>query len=83
MLEMGTPMHVFDSDHLELPLNILFPISKKTSFQAIGGDTKIVEPSSLTIQDQKGIQAIAGIIGGHETSVSKNTKNDCCRGCIF
>ncbi|HCK04061.1 MAG TPA: hypothetical protein DHV86_04755, partial [Methylophilaceae bacterium] len=59
MLEMGTPMHVFDSDHLELPLNILFPISK-TPFQAIGGDTKIVEPSSLTIQDQKGIQAIAG-----------------------
>ena len=83
MLEMGTPMHVFDSDHLELPLNILFPISKKTSFQAIGGDTKIVEPSSLTIQDQKGIQAIAGIIGGHESSVSKNTKNVAVEAAFF
>ena len=80
---MGTPMHVFDSDHLELPLNILFPISKKTPFQAIGGDTKIVEPSSLTIQDQKGIQAIAGIIGGHETAVSKSTKSIAVEAAFF
>jgi len=83
MLEMGTPMHVFDFDYLELPLNILFPVSKKTSFQAIGGDTKIVEPSSLTIQDQKGIQAIAGIIGGHETSVSKSTKSIAVEAAFF
>tara|TARA_S200000501_G_scaffold79217_1_gene70978 strand:- start:10546 stop:12561 length:2016 start_codon:yes stop_codon:yes gene_type:complete len=83
MLEMGTPMHVFDLDHLELPLNILFPVSKKTSFQAIGGDTKIVEPSSLTIQDQKGIQAIAGIIGGQETYVSKNTKSIAVEAAFF
>ncbi|MDB9830026.1 phenylalanine--tRNA ligase subunit beta [Gammaproteobacteria bacterium] len=83
MLEMGTPMHVFDSDHLEFPLNILFPVSKKTPFQAIGGDAKIVESSSLTIQDQKGIQAIAGIIGGHETSVSKNTKSVAVEAAFF
>ena len=83
MLEMGTPMHVFDLDHLELPLNIAFPASKKNSFQAIGGDTKIVEPSSLTIQDQKGIQAIAGIIGGHESSVSKSTKDVAVEAAFF
>ena len=83
MLEMGTPMHVFDLDYLALPLNIAFPTSKKNSFQAIGGDIKIVEPSSLTIQDQKGIQAIAGIIGGHETSVSKNTKSVAVEAAFF
>jgi len=83
MLEMGTPMHVFDLDHLELPLNIAFPASKKNLFQAIGGDTKIVEPSSLTIQDQKGIQAIAGIIGGHESSVSKSTKDVAVEAAFF
>ena len=83
MLEMGTPMHVFDLDHLELPINVAFPASKKNSFQAIGGDTKIIEPSSLTIQDQKGIQAIAGIIGGHETSVSKKTKSVAVEAAFF
>ncbi|MDB0070012.1 phenylalanine--tRNA ligase subunit beta [Gammaproteobacteria bacterium] len=83
MLEMGTPMHVFDLDHLELPLNIGFPASKKNSFQVIGGDTKIVEASSLTIQDQKGIQAIAGIIGGHESSVSKSTKDVAVEAAFF
>jgi phenylalanyl-tRNA synthetase beta chain len=83
MLEMGTPMHVFDSDHLKLPLNIVFPISKKTSFQAIGGETKIVESSSLTIQDQRGIQAIAGIIGGESTSVARNTTNIAVEAAFF
>ena len=83
MLEMGTPMHVFDLDHLKFPLNIVFPISKKTSFQAIGGDAKIVESSSLTIQDQQGIQAIAGIIGGEKTSVSKNTTNIAVEAAFF
>ena len=56
---------------------------KKIHFKSIGGDTKIVEPSSLTIQDQKGIQAIAGIIGGHETSVSKNTKSVAVEAAFF
>ena len=83
MLEMGTPMHVFDLDHLKFPLNIVFPISKKTSFQAIGGDTKIVESSSLTIQDQQGIQAIAGIIGGEKTSVTRNTTNIAVEAAFF
>jgi len=83
MLEMGTPMHVFDSDHLEFPLNIMLPISKKTPFQAIGGDAKEVESSSLTIQDQRGIQAIAGIIGGESTSVSRNTTNIAVEAAFF
>jgi phenylalanyl-tRNA synthetase beta chain len=74
---------VFDLDHLELPLNIAFPASKKNSFQVIGGDTKIVEASSLTIQDQKGIQAIAGIIGGHKSSVSKSTKDVAVEAAFF
>ncbi|MDA9274282.1 phenylalanine--tRNA ligase subunit beta, partial [Gammaproteobacteria bacterium] len=37
----------------------------------------------LTIQDQRGIQAIAGIIGGHETSVSKSTKSIAVEAAFF
>ena len=49
----------------------------------IGGDTKDVESSSLTIQDQSGIQAIAGIIGCEKSSVSSNTINIAVEAAFF
>ena len=51
MLEVGAPMHVFDLDKLELPINVKFPKSNKNSLKVIGGDVKDVQSSSLTIQD--------------------------------
>ena len=48
MLEIGSPMHVFDLDLLDLPINILFQ-SNNEPFQIIGGDLKNLESSSLTM----------------------------------
>ena len=31
MLEIGAPMHIFDLDRLSLPINVIFPNSKKNS----------------------------------------------------
>ena len=42
-----------------------------------------MESSSLTIQDQRGIQAIAGIIGGESTSVARNTTNIAVEAAFF
>jgi phenylalanyl-tRNA synthetase beta chain len=82
MLELGSPMHVFDLDLLDLPINVLFQ-SNNESFQIIGGDLKNLENSSLIISDQKGVQAVAGIIGGEKTSVSKSTKNIAVEAAFF
>ena len=82
MLEIGAPMHVFDLDLLDLPINVLFN-SHNEPFQIIGGDLKNLEDSSLTIQDQKGVQAVAGIIGGEKTSVSKNTTSIAVEAAFF
>ncbi len=82
MLELGTPMHIFDLDCLQLPINVIFNPGNK-SFQAIGGDYKKLEASSLTIQDQSGVQAIAGIIGGEKTAVSKKTINIAVEAAFF
>ncbi len=73
MLELGAPMHVFDLAKLALPINVRFPQDKNNSVTVIGGDVKDVQSSSLTIQDQSGIQAIAGIIGSEASSVSSST----------
>jgi len=75
-------MHVFDLDLLDLPINVLFN-SNNEPFQIIGGDLKNLEDSSLTIQDQKGVQAVAGIIGGEKTSVSNNTTNIAVEAAFF
>jgi phenylalanyl-tRNA synthetase beta chain len=83
MLEIGAPMHVFDLDTLELPINVKFPSSKKNSVEVIGGDLKDVQSTSLTIQDQSGIQAIAGIIGSERSAVSSNTSNIAVEAAFF
>ena len=83
MLEVGAPMHVFDLDKLELPINVKFPKLNKNSLEVIGGDVKDVQSSSLTIQDQSGIQAIAGIIGSEKSAVSLNTMNIAVEAAFF
>ncbi len=83
MLEIGAPMHVFDMAKLDLPINVRFPKENNTSVTVIGGDVKDVRASSLTIQDQSGIQAIAGIIGSESSSVSSNTSNIAVEAAFF
>jgi len=83
MLELGAPMHVFDLAKLTLPINVRFPQDKNNSVTVIGGDLKDVQPSSLTIQDQSGIQAIAGIIGSEASSVSSSTSSIAVEAAFF
>jgi len=83
MLELGAPMHVFDLAKLTLPINVRFPQDKNNSVKVIGGDLKDVQPSSLTIQDQSGIQAIAGIIGSEASSVSSSTSSIAVEAAFF
>jgi phenylalanyl-tRNA synthetase beta chain len=83
MLELGAPMHVFDFAKLSLPINVLFPQDKNNVVTVIGGDVKDVQSSSLTIQDQSGIQAIAGIIGSEASSVSSSTSSIAVEAAFF
>lgn len=83
MLEIGAPMHVFDLNKLDLPINVRFPKSNNNSLEVIGGDLKDIQSSTLTIQDQSGIQAIAGIIGSERSAVSSNTANIAVEAAFF
>ncbi len=83
MLEIGAPIHVFDFAKLALPINVKFPKFNNTPVTVIGGDIKDVQSSSLTIQDQSGIQAIAGVIGCEKSSVSSKTNNIAVEAAFF
>ena len=49
MLEIGAPMHVFDLDKLDLPINVQFPKSKKNLLQVIGGEISSVSTKTINI----------------------------------
>tara|TARA_Y100001970_G_C14249087_1_gene870441 strand:- start:2570 stop:4588 length:2019 start_codon:yes stop_codon:yes gene_type:complete len=83
MLEIGAPMHVFDMAKLSLPINVQFPKVDNIPVKVIGGDIKDLQSSSLTIHDQNGIQAIAGIIGCEASSVSSKTNNIAVEAAFF
>ena len=83
MLEIGAPMHVFDLDKLNLPISVSFPRNNNINLEVIGGDQKKIQTSSLTICDKSGVQAIAGIIGGQKSSVSKYTSNIAIEAAFF
>ena len=46
MLEIGTPMHVFDLAKLALPINVCFPKEHNTEVSVIGRDIKDVQSST-------------------------------------
>lgn len=73
MCELGQPMHAFDADAIEG--NIIVRKAKgKEELETLDNDTKKLNSSMLLIADTKKPLAIAGVIGGMHTGVTKNTK---------
>jgi len=74
MLELGTPVHIFDFDKIKPPIQIRFA---KKGEKFIGLDQKeyILSSEDLVIADSLGPIALAGILGGDRARVDLNTKN--------
>jgi phenylalanyl-tRNA synthetase beta chain len=70
----GQPLHAFDRQSLSLPLEIALT-STPQRVQLLDGQEKEVPADCLVIQDQKGIQAIAGIMGAQSSAVGPNTQD--------
>ena len=82
MLEQGTPLHVFDRETLSLPISVGFSVNKE-SLKVIGNEVKEITKDTLTIRDESGAIAIAGIIGGANTAVSDSTKSIAIEAAFF
>ena len=82
MLEQGTPLHVFDRETLSLPISVGFSVNKE-SLAVIGNEVKEITKDTLTIRDESGAIAIAGIIGGADTAVSDSTKSIAIEAAFF
>jgi phenylalanyl-tRNA synthetase beta chain len=72
LLELGQPMHAFDLAKLNGSIDVRF--AKEGEKLTLLDDQEIVlKEGSLVIADQSGPQALAGIMGGKDTSVTSTT----------
>lgn len=72
MAELGQPMHAFDAAKLtRIEVAVAAP---KEKFTTLDGVTRTLPARTLMIQSGRKSVAIAGIMGGAETEVSKTTE---------
>lgn len=74
MLELGRPSHVFDLDKLSGALDVRWA-QEGESLKLLNGQTVSLDGSVGIIADARGIESLAGIMGGDHTAVSLETTN--------
>ena len=82
MLEIGQPMHVFDLDEIEDSLCVRFSKDGER-ISCLDGKTYTLNKTIPVIADKNKPIAIAGIIGGIESSTTIKTKNVLIESAFF
>jgi phenylalanyl-tRNA synthetase beta chain len=74
MAELAQPMHAFDADLIQGDTIFIRPAKSGERFQALNNEWYTLDPSNLVIADARGAIALAGVIGGLDTSISAKTR---------
>ena len=74
MLELGQPMHAFDNDKLQDAICIRYA-KPGENIELLDGQVCRLSSDTLTISDDNGVLAMAGIMGGQASAVTENTRN--------
>ena len=73
MLEIGQPFHAFDLSKIDQEINVRFANEGET-LTLLDGQTITLKPNVLVIADSKKPLALAGVMGGLESSVTTDTQ---------
>lgn len=73
MAELAQPMHAFDRDRLEGDSILVRNARLGERLTALNQEEYLLDESNLVIADSKGPIALAGVIGGSESAISRNT----------
>lgn len=83
MLELGQPMHAFDADKLN-EKHIVIDVAKQgVTITTLDQKTHELPEGTLLIQDGSTPIAIAGIMGGLESSITEKTTNVLLEAALF
>jgi phenylalanyl-tRNA synthetase beta chain len=74
MLELGQPLHAFDAAKLDGGIRVRFAKAGE-KFTLLNGEAPSLTPGFLVIADESKAVALAGIMGGLDTSVSETTRD--------
>lgn len=74
MLELGQPMHAFDNARLQGEINVRYPVENE-KIKLLDESEYEVKPKTLLISDESGPLAMAGLMGGFESSVTLETND--------
>ncbi|MBB4125287.1 phenylalanyl-tRNA synthetase beta chain [Xanthomonas translucens] len=74
MLELGQPMHAFDLQTLHGPVGVRRARAGETLKLLDGRDTTL-DDSFLAVTDGDRVVALAGLMGGHDTRVTDETRH--------
>jgi phenylalanyl-tRNA synthetase beta chain len=74
MFELGQPTHIFDLNRIEGGLTVRWA-RQGESLELLNGTTVTLDPQVGVIADTRGVESLAGIMGGASTAVSDATRN--------
>ena len=74
MLELGRPLHVYDLDKLQGPIDVRFG-RKGEKLKLLNEQTVDVDETVLCITDNSGPIGLAGIMGGDSTKAETDSRN--------
>ncbi|MDM7455970.1 MAG: phenylalanine--tRNA ligase subunit beta [Tepidimonas sp.] len=74
MFELGRPSHIFDLDRIHGGLQVRWGRAGET-LELLNGQTVTLDETVGVIADDRGVESLAGIMGGQATAVSNATRN--------
>ena len=74
MLELGQPMHAFDRDRLQGPVGVR-RARPGEALKLLDGRDAALDGEFLLVTDADRPVALAGVMGGHDTRVTDDTRN--------
>ena len=82
LMELGQPLHAFDADTIvgDIVVRLAQP---EESVTLLNEQTITLTGDELVIADDKGVLALAGIMGGQRSSVTDSTKNIVLESAFF
>jgi len=83
MLELGQPLHAFDSDTLRGGMIEVRLAGDDNLFRTLDGADRAMEAADLLICDATGPVAIAGIMGGENSEITETTTNVALESAFF
>ena len=83
MLELGHPLHCFDRDKISGSQIIVKAANAPQKLETLDHTVRDIPPETLLVCDEKKPLAIAGIMGGLDSSATEKTKNILIEAAVF